>query len=145
MMRRSLKRFQEKCAAVFRPEPRQNKRIEPFRDSKKREKGLGLFAAAGLFAGAAAWAVHQQAGVILASWSCTEAPSAIKSSGIAAVVVLLIGAMLSAIALQRMRGSPDDGAPRRFLADIGLMGAALFFFAVFLQVCASFFLPGCAG
>jgi hypothetical protein len=108
-------------------------------------RSLGVFAAAGLFAGVAAWAVHQQAGIILASWSCSAAPAAIKSSGIAAALVLLIGAMLSGMALQRVRGSPDDGAPRRFLAEISLMGAALFFFAVFLQVCASFFLPGCAG
>jgi hypothetical protein len=35
-----LERFQEKCAAVFRPEPRPNKETEHFRDSKNRENAL---------------------------------------------------------------------------------------------------------
>ncbi|HWY62283.1 MAG TPA: MFS transporter [Rhizomicrobium sp.] len=35
-----LERFQEKCEAVFRPEPQPNKEIEHFRDSTKRENAL---------------------------------------------------------------------------------------------------------
>jgi len=35
-----LKQFQEKCAAVFRPELRKNKKIERFCASKKRENAL---------------------------------------------------------------------------------------------------------
>jgi hypothetical protein len=46
MQKRALERFQEKCAAVFRPEPRQNKELEHFCDSTKRENALALFAAA---------------------------------------------------------------------------------------------------
>jgi alpha-glucosidase len=35
-----LERFQEKCTAVFRPEPRQKKEIEHFRDLTKHENAL---------------------------------------------------------------------------------------------------------
>jgi hypothetical protein len=37
---RGLERFQEKCVAVFRPEPRQNKELEHFCDSTERENAL---------------------------------------------------------------------------------------------------------
>ncbi len=36
----ALEQFQEKCIAVFRPELRKNRRIEPFCDSTKSEKAL---------------------------------------------------------------------------------------------------------
>jgi hypothetical protein len=103
-------------------------------------------AGAGLFAGAAAWAIHQQAGIIIASWSCDKAAQGIWISGFLAVILLLGGAALSAMALRSARALPlDTGRPRRFLAAIALMASALFLFALALQVAASFFLPGCAG
>ena len=37
-----LEQFQEKCEAVFRPELRKNKEIEPFRDSKKSGMALAV-------------------------------------------------------------------------------------------------------
>lgn len=37
-----LEQFQEKCAAVLRPELRKNKEIERFRGSKKSESALGM-------------------------------------------------------------------------------------------------------
>jgi hypothetical protein len=38
--RHFLERFQEKCVAVFRPEPRQINGLEHFGDSRKRENAL---------------------------------------------------------------------------------------------------------
>lgn len=104
------------------------------------------FALIGLFASAAAWALHQQAGIILASWSCDSAPAGVWASGAVAGLLLLFGATLSWFALRTLgKRSPDDGQPRRFLAVIGLMAAALFAFAIILQVSAVYFLPGCVG
>jgi hypothetical protein len=101
--------------------------------------GLGLFAAA------AAWAIHQQAGIIMASWSCEKAAQGIWVSGVATGLVLLGGAVLSALALKTTHLLTEDaGRPRRFLAVVSLMASALFLFALALQVAASFFLPGCA-
>ncbi|MDV4158514.1 hypothetical protein [Rhizobium brockwellii] len=37
---RPLEQFQQKCAAVLRPELRENKEIEHFRDSKKNGSAL---------------------------------------------------------------------------------------------------------
>ncbi|RWX08016.1 hypothetical protein EHI47_35360 [Rhizobium leguminosarum] len=38
---RGLEQFQQKCAAVLRPELRKNKAIERFRDSEKNGNALG--------------------------------------------------------------------------------------------------------
>ena len=106
----------------------------------------GSLASAGLFAGAAAWALHQQAGIIIASWSCEKSAQDIWISAAFAAVLLLAGAGLSTAALRGARSLPQDaGRPRKFLAAISLMACALFLFALALQVAASLFLPGCAG
>jgi hypothetical protein len=103
-------------------------------------------AGAGLFAAAAAWALHQQAGVISASWNCANSAAMIWTSGGVAGLVLFVGAILSAVALRAIDNNPSgDGRPRRLIALVGLMAAALFLFAIALQVCAAVFLPGCAG
>jgi hypothetical protein len=103
-------------------------------------------AGAGLFAGAAAWALHQQAGIIIASWNCETASDPIWQSGGLAATLLLVGAIASGAALSATRWlRVDAGRPRRFLATVSLMAIALFFFAIALQVCAALFLPGCAG
>jgi hypothetical protein len=103
-------------------------------------------AGAGLFAGAGAWALHQQAGIIIASWSCAKAPEGIWVSGIVAGLLFVGGAIFTGTALRAARSLPEDvGRPRRFLGGISLMASALFLFALVLQVAASFFLPGCVG
>ncbi|RUP07612.1 MAG: hypothetical protein EKK38_18720 [Hyphomicrobium sp.] len=38
---RGLEQFQQKCATVLRPELRQTKRLERFRDSRKSGNALG--------------------------------------------------------------------------------------------------------
>jgi hypothetical protein len=108
---------------------------------------VASLAGAGLFAGVAAWGVHQEAGIVMASWACQSAARGIWLSGAAALIVLLLGALLSGLA---WRAAPDDESghaarPRHFLAIVALMGAALFLFAIGLQVAAPLFLPGCIG
>jgi hypothetical protein len=108
-------------------------------------RGLLCLSAAGLFAGAAAWAMHQQVGYIEASWACgrTAAP-VIWLTGAVATVVLLTGTLLSALALRRA-GLGEGERPHRFMATVSLMAAALFLFALALQAVAALFLPGCIG
>jgi hypothetical protein len=110
-------------------------------------RGWASLSGAGLFAGAAAWALHQQTGVIIASWACGEAASGIWIGGAIAGLLLLAGAAMSGLGLRgAWVGAPEHIArPRRFLAIVALMASALFLFALLLQVAASFFLPGCLG
>jgi hypothetical protein len=107
-------------------------------------------AAAGLFAGAAAWALHQQGGYSIASWVCGAAAGPIWSVTIFALILLLAGGWLSWRALRLL--AADGGAfagarqrPRHFLALIGVMATLLFLFAILLQAGAVLFLPGCTG
>ena len=99
---------------------------------------------AGLFAGAAAWALHQQVGYILATWACDDAAAGVWISAAITMFVLLAGAILSFAAIGQFRyaGAPQ---PRGFLALVSLMAAALFLFALALQTAAALFLPGCIG
>jgi hypothetical protein len=105
-------------------------------------------AGVGLFTAVAAWALHQQAGYLLASWACEKAAIGIWISGLLAVLLLLAGAILSSLSFKRtQRGSLPQTAPRPrwFMAIIALMASALFLFALILQMAAPFFLPGCVG
>jgi hypothetical protein len=107
---------------------------------------LASFSGVGLFAGAGAWALHQQAGINLASWSCAHASQGVWTSGAVAALLLLLGAGLSWTAVLALRSTaPADGHPRRMIALVALMASALFLFAIALQVSAALFLPGCAG
>jgi hypothetical protein len=107
-------------------------------------------AGAGLFAGAAAWTLHQQGGYSIASWVCGGAAGPVWSVTILALVLVLGGGWFSWRALRLL--AADGGAfagarqrPRHFLALIGVMAAFLFLFAIFLQAGAVLFLPGCTG
>ena len=102
-------------------------------------------AAAGLFTGAAAWALQQQASYVLASIACASGQTALWGVGALALLLLAAGFALSLFAYWRLRKDPrqDDGRPSRFLAQVGIMAAALFLFAIVLQIAAFFFLPVC--
>jgi ABC-type nickel/cobalt efflux system permease component RcnA len=103
-------------------------------------------AAAALFASAAAWAIHQQAAYIASSWSCTHAPEYVWLSALPAFFLLTAGSWISWRAL-RTTQSEESGRPqpRYFLAQVALLGALIFAFALALQVIAPLFLPGCVG
>jgi hypothetical protein len=106
---------------------------------------VAALAGAGLFAGAAAWAAHQQLGYILAARLCRGDEAWLPVLGVAALLALLGGAAMSWLALrQTSPGGPDAVRARRFVATLGLMGASLFGFAVVLQMSAAAFLAPCA-
>lgn len=101
---------------------------------------------AALFAGASAWAIHQQIGMIIAGWACEHAASGIWLTGVVMLLLLATGAALSGLGLRSAHAAePKQARPRRFIAKIGLMAAGLFLFAMALQSAAALFLPGCAG
>jgi hypothetical protein len=102
----------------------------------------------GLFTGVIAWALHQQAGYILASWACEKAAVGIWVVGALAIVMLLAGAVLSWCGWRsaNVGGLHENAArPRRFLAIVALMASALFLFGLLLQMAGPLFLPGCVG
>ncbi len=105
------------------------------------------FCSARLFAAAAAWALHQQAGYVLkGALTGGSAAPGIWISAAGAFSILFIGGLLSLIALRsRLTDAAEKARPRRFLARVGVMAAALFLFAVALQAGAAFCLPGCVG
>lgn len=107
---------------------------------------IASFAGAGLFAGAFAWALHQQSGYVLASMVCSRRSFTIWAVSALAVVLLVCGALVSWRALRQNMGAEDVqlARPRRFMASIGLMACLLFLFAILLQASALLFLPSCA-
>jgi hypothetical protein len=117
-----------------------------------KERALGIhLAGAALFAGAAAWALQQQAGYIAASWVCgAGAARPIWLLTLFSLILLLAGSLLSWRAIRpllnggHIKGS-DFWRPRRFLSLVSLMAALLFLFTVLMQAAAVLFLPGCLG
>ncbi len=107
---------------------------------------IASFAGAGLFAGAFAWALHQQTGYILASMVCSKSSYAIWAVSALGVSLLLCGALISWRAMRQKEDGPADNVvrPRKFIASVGLMACLLFLFAILLQASALLFLPSCA-
>jgi hypothetical protein len=113
----------------------------------KRRHVIAMLAGGALFASAIAWAVHQQASYIVAGRACSASAWPFVVIAIVCVAVLASGVVFSWLAL-RSRAPDDDplinpARPRRFIATVGLMGAALFLFAIALQVCAEIMLAPC--
>lgn len=108
-------------------------------------------AGGGLFAGAVAWGLHQQVQYVLGSLFCGHSSSAaLWIVTAAALAVLVAGALASWFVLRSFAAEKDverqDGfRARRFLANLALMGAALFLFAIVLQAVAVLYLPLCTG
>jgi hypothetical protein len=104
-----------------------------------------------LFAGAAAWALQQQGGYIVASWLCGNAATVpVWLLTFTAFVLLAGGGWLSWQALRPLLSdirvnASDLWRPRRFLSLVALMAALLFLFTILMQAAAALFLPGCVG
>jgi hypothetical protein len=115
-------------------------------------QALGIrLAGAALFAGAAAWALQQQAGYVAVSWVCGPAAAGpVWLLTAVAVLILALGGWGSWQGLQALLGDSGVEAsdllrPRRFLGAVALMAALLFLFTILLQAAAALFLPGCVG
>ena len=117
-----------------------------------RERAIAIhLAGAALFAGAAAWALQQQGGYIVASWVCGQAAALpLWLLSFAAFILLAGGGWLSWQALRPFLNDiqvndSDVWRPRRFLSLVALMAALLFLFTILMQAGAALFLPGCVG
>ena len=82
---------------------------------------------------------------VCASVACTNGQAALWGVGALALLLLAAGFSLSLFAFHRSHEDLQQGGahPRRFLAAISIMAAAIFLFAVALQIGALFFLPVC--
>jgi hypothetical protein len=115
---------------------------------KASSRSTGL-AAAALFSAAAAWALHQKVGYLIASFACGRRGEQVWIVTGLALLILGAGALTSWSVFANRPPQADDGpsepaAPRRFLATVGLMSGGVFLFAIALQACAAVFLPPCA-
>jgi cytochrome b subunit of formate dehydrogenase len=108
-------------------------------------------AGAGLFAGATAWALHQQTEYVIAAMVCNSgAILPMWTISAAALLILVTGAILSWLAIRSFAAEKqieahDRFRARRFLASVAMMGALLFLFALVLQIAAVLYLPVCTG
>jgi quinol-cytochrome oxidoreductase complex cytochrome b subunit len=106
-------------------------------------------AAAGLFAGAAALALHQQGDFVIASTLCGREYVAFVLSTLVSTGVLIFAGVVSWHDFRRSRPNSTEnretGLPRQFLALVATLSAVLFLFAVLLQASAVLFLPACVG
>jgi hypothetical protein len=108
---------------------------------------IAALAGAGLFTGAAAWAVNQQAGYIIVGRICADTQAWLAGLSLVVLATLAAGAAISWRTLRQRprptKGDQDSIRPRRFMASVALMGAGLFCFAICLQIAAYFFLAPC--
>jgi hypothetical protein len=99
---------------------------------------------AGFFIAPAAWALHQQASYIIAPAFCRHSLIVIPILTLTAVIVMLIGGLISWRSFNaRPVGEPAFAPTRRFVAGLSLLFTALFLLAILMQGAAAFFLNGC--
>jgi hypothetical protein len=94
---------------------------------------------AGLVAGAAGWALHQQVFADMLHFDCHLGDTFAGLAAGAAILVVLAGAGF--VSWQSSRAAASHA--RRFIGVLGAMAAAVFAFAIALQTIASALLPGC--
>jgi hypothetical protein len=104
--------------------------------------------AAGLFAGSIAWLISTQLNYALVGWACSAGAGWVTSAAAAALMVVSLGGGLLSWRAWANAGpvpEPDSSiaAPRRLLAGIGVLSAALFALVIGLQGTAGLLLQGC--
>ena len=95
---------------------------------------------AGLFLGAAAWALHHQLGADANMWSCVQADGGfVILIGLICLVIALIGGVIS------WQASPPGEAPQyhRFARAVGMLAAGVFILAILFQTLAGALVPAC--
>jgi hypothetical protein len=103
-------------------------------------RGEAWRAWAGLFGAAAAWLAHQQVLTDLLHFDCTLGGPLATTAGTVAALGLCAGAVWVS---WRVRAATRR-ASLRFVADLSLLGAALFAALILLQTVAGLLLPACA-
>lgn len=103
--------------------------------------------AAGVFAGAGAWAVSMQANYALAQWSCAHQMRVVPFVALLLAAISMTGGFVSwrSLKMRSARGafSHDGGRPRSFLAVIGIGAAMLFTIVIILHGLAGLMMSGC--
>jgi hypothetical protein len=108
----------------------------------------GGYAGAGLFIGAFAWGMSTVLGPAYADQSCAMRTTISGALALAALVLVIIGALLSwhssrlLHAINLAPAMPARNA-RIFLARISIMGAGVFALAILYQLAASGIFNGC--
>jgi hypothetical protein len=108
----------------------------------------GAYAGAGLFIGAFAWGVSTVLGAAYADQSCAMRTMISGALALAALVLVVIGALLSwrsSRLLHAINVAPAMPArnARIFLAQISIMAAGVFALAIVYQLAASGIFNGC--
>lgn len=108
----------------------------------------GAYAGAGLFLGAFAWGMSTVLGPAYADRSCAMRTAISGGLALAALILTFVGALLSwrsSRLLQAIDIAPAMPArnARIFLAQIGMMAAAVFALAIVYQLIASGVFNGC--
>jgi hypothetical protein len=101
---------------------------------------------AGLFGGAAGWALHHQVGSASNFARCTVADGRLDlATGLLAAAIVVVSGWLSWAAWRSGGGrSPTSHeAAGRFLPAVSLMAAALFLLTILTQVVAGLIVPAC--
>jgi hypothetical protein len=95
---------------------------------------------AGMLGAGFGWALSHQVGSDLAQDNCNAAhPVVMILIGLAGLAIAGFGGLASWRAIGREEGG------RRFVAYVGVLMAALFSIAIFMQTAAALVLPGCFG
>jgi hypothetical protein len=95
---------------------------------------------AGMLGAGFGWALSHQVGSDLVQENCKAAnPIVMILIGLAGLAIAGFGALMS----WRSIGREDGG--RKFVACVGVLMAALFSIAIFMQTAATLFLPACFG
>jgi len=104
--------------------------------------------AAGIFAGAGAWAINTQANYALAAWFCAGHLYVLLLIGLASAAVAVGGGLVSLSVKNRQPETPKPnsstaGEPRHVLAGVGFLCGILFALIILTQTAAGLFLSGC--
>jgi hypothetical protein len=104
-----------------------------------------LSAAAGLFAGPAAWIVNTELGYALAADACARGFPAVPVLSALMLVVALAGGSLSGLAWRRAPADhgANGGAPDHMLAATGVLASLLFACVIVVQGAAGLVFDGC--
>jgi hypothetical protein len=99
---------------------------------------------AGVFLSALAWFLHHQLGSNITFWSCRAGgPLLTAGLGLAFGLIAAGGGLISWQARAAPPSSADRPESRTFGAMVGAGCAALFCFAILLQMISGFVVPGC--
>jgi hypothetical protein len=104
-----------------------------------------LSAAAGIFAGPAAWIVNTELNYALAARACARGFPAVPLVSAVMLAFALAGGSLSWRAWQRASEDPgaNGGAPDHLLAATGVLTSVLFACVILIQGVAGFVFDGC--